>query len=63
MREFIINEKEEKAINEWQEKIKKKFGSYGHYSYIFTPTGIGCVVKVHSEHLNETRDFTDLDSW
>lgn len=63
MREFILNDKEEKAINKWQEEIKKQFGSYGHYSYIFTPTGIGCGVQVYSEHLNETKDFTDYDSW
>lgn len=61
--EFKVNEKEEEEIKKWQERIKKKFGSYGHYTYSFTPTGIGCGIKVYSSHLDKTKDFTDLNNW
>ena len=35
----------------------------GAYTYSFTPTGIGCVVKVTNGATNDTIDLSDYDSW
>jgi hypothetical protein len=37
--------------------------SDGGYSYIFTPTGLGCVVHVRNNITNEELDITDYDKW
>lgn len=60
---FEIDEIEDKAIKKWQKEIKKKYGKYGNFSYIFTPTGIGNILKVKSELTGETKDFTNIDNW
>ena len=60
---FELNEKQEKELKEWQDAIKKVFGEYGSFDYIFTPTGVGNCVKVYS-HLAKTElELTDVDSW
>lgn len=64
---FQLSDKEQKLANEWISKQKKKdntqttFG--GRFSYKFTQTGIGVVVEVIDEHLNESLDVTDYDLW
>ena len=35
----------------------------GAYTYSFTPTGLGLVVKVTNGATNETIDLTDYDAW
>ncbi len=63
MIKYELNEKQENELKEWQEAIKKVFGDYGSYDYIFTPNGIGDGVQVYS-HLAKTKiDLTDIDSW
>jgi hypothetical protein len=60
---FELNEKQIQELKEWKEAIKKVFGEYGEYEYIFSPNGIGCGVEVYS-HLSKTSlDLTDIDSW
>jgi len=37
--------------------------SGGAYTYSFTPTSLGCVVKVTNGATNDTIDLTDYDMW
>ena len=60
---FEITEKQEKEIHEWQEAIKKVYGEYGSFDYIFTPNGIGDGVRVYSHIAKVEKDFTDIESW
>lgn len=60
---FELDEKQVEKLKEWQEAIKKVFGSYGEYEFIFKPTGIGDVVKVYSCLSKATLDLTDVDKW
>jgi hypothetical protein len=60
---FTISEKEEKALQKLKKKINKKHGKYGHITFLFTPTGIGNIIKVHFEVNNKIFNITDLDSW
>jgi hypothetical protein len=60
---FTISGEEIKKLKEWQEKIKDLYGKYGEYTYSFTPTGIGDVIKVKSHLTGLELDITDTDSW
>ncbi len=60
---FTISGEEIKKRNEWQEKIKGLYGEYGEYTYSFTPTGIGDVIKVKSHLTGLELDITDIDNW
>ena len=60
---FYLNEVEEKRLEKWQKKIKKKHGKYGSFTFKFTPTGIGNGISVHSDLENKEKDITDYDSW
>lgn len=63
MIQFSLSEAQEVSLKEWKEAIKKVFGEYGSYDYIFTPTGIGVVVKIYS-HLSKTYlDLTEVENW
>jgi hypothetical protein len=61
--EFHLNEVEEKRLEKWQKKIKKKHGIYGSFAFSFTPTGIGNAVVVHSDLENKEKNITDYGSW
>lgn len=63
MYSFTITEEQEARIGEWKEKIKKKYGEYGLYTYSFTSTGIGIGVDVYSHLAKKKKDFTDYDLW
>jgi hypothetical protein len=66
---FSLNEEEHKKFKEWeikQRKILKKNhpnfpGSY--FTFEFTPTGIGCHIRVRNNATNKTIDITDYKSW
>lgn len=60
---FTLTEPEEKKLKEWQEKIKDLYGEYGNYTFSFTPTGIGDVIKVKSHLTGLELDITDIDNW
>ncbi len=60
---FELSEKERISKKEVLKKIKKKYGTYGHITYMFTPTGIGDVVKMKSSHSEKEYDITDISSW
>jgi hypothetical protein len=60
---FTLNERQEKELKEWQEKIKDLFGKYGHYDYIFTPYGMGTGLKVKSHLTGTTIDLSHEEDW
>jgi len=62
-RVFNLNESQISKLEKWQSKIKKKFGNYGEFTYSFTPTGIGDIVKVYSNLLDETIDLSEYENW
>jgi len=61
--EFKLSTKEKETAEIYLTKIKKKYGTYGHITYSFTETGIGCSVKIKSSHKDKWKDITDLDIW
>lgn len=60
---FELNEKQIKELDEWKKAIKKVFGEYGDYEYIFSPNGIGCEVEVYSHLAKTSLNLSDIDSW
>lgn len=60
---FELNDDQIKILKEWQTKIKKKHKEYGMYDFTFTPTGIGCVVKVYSRTAKKELDLTEIEKW
>ena len=60
---FKLDDKQEKTLKEWRSKIKKKYGEYGHYDYVFTPFGIGTGVKVRSHLSNKEIDLSNVEEW
>ncbi len=63
MTKFELTKTQEEKLKDWKEAIKKVFGEYGKYDYIFSPTGIGDVVKVYSHLAKTTLDLTEVESW
>lgn len=61
--EFNLTSEQVSKLKEWQEKIKDLFGEYGTYDYIFTPLGIGSIVKVRSHLTNTILELTDETTW
>ena len=62
---FQLNEKERAAANEFIKKQDKPYAgpTGGQFSYIFTPTTIGCVIKVVNHFTGEECDVTDYENW
>ena len=67
MIEFKLNEKEEAASKEFQEKHKhpnvNKGAIGGHIHYIFIPTGVGDACCIECGICGEKENITDYDSW
>jgi len=65
---FTISEADDKKIEKWRKKLPKlpdtgqMFPPYRHYTYEFTPTGIGNGVKVTTKQGDEL-DLTDISNW
>lgn len=62
---FQLNKKERAAANEFIKKQDKPYAGAigGQFSYIFTPTSIGCVIKVLNHFTGEECDVTDYEEW
>lgn len=63
---FTLNENEVRKINDWikghdQEVMVGAIG--GRYTYCFTDTNIGRIVKVIDGVTGENFDATDYDDW
>lgn len=63
MMTFTLTETQEAKLLEWREAIKKVFGKYGDYDFIFNPGSIGTVVKVYSHISKTTIDLTEVENW
>lgn len=67
MTTFELTEDEEKKVDKWIKKQKKKDNSSftlgERWTYSFTPTGIGIIKKVIDNKLGEELDITDYDWW
>jgi len=65
MKHFILDEETTKEINKWKKKQKLKdesnFVSGERWTYMFTPGGLGTIIEVRDNILNETKDFTDYN--
>jgi hypothetical protein len=60
---FELGDSEMEKLKQFQEQVKALYGEYGNYTFSFTPTGIGNVVKAYSHLAKIERDLTDIDSW
>ena len=60
---FELTARQEKELNEWQEKIKDLYGEYGTYTFKFTPTGIGNGVVVYSHLTKLELDISHQEDW
>jgi hypothetical protein len=67
MKTFKLEGLEESRANHWIKLQKKKdpsnFTIGERWSYIFTPTGLGTMVIIKDNLLEETMDVTDYDLW
>ena len=67
MRIFELSEEEERQINDWIRKQKEKDSSTftigERWTYCFTPTGLGTIVKVKDNKLDEEFNPTDVSLW
>lgn len=63
---FSLDEKEQQKLNEWlkTKDLNEYTGAIGsRFTYSFTPTSLGTVVKVY-DNLHRTEiDLTDYDMW
>lgn len=67
MIKFELNKHQTVRANEWMNG-KLKDGAYtgaigGRFTFSFTPTSLGEVIKVTDSITNETLDLSDYDSW
>jgi hypothetical protein len=60
---FDLDAGQVEKLEDWKRKIKDLYGEYGHYSYTFSPTGIGNGIVVKSHLANLELDLTDVDTW
>lgn len=63
---FTITGKGLKKLNKWKterNRVAKKDGYTAHYTYSFTPTGLGIVIEVTDDTTLESINITDYESW
>ena len=67
MMTFELNDDQLKKFEKWKKKMMKKDSSMPtageRWTFCFTPTGLGTIVKVIDEATNETLDLTDWDNF
>jgi len=64
---FTLDESQVKRYEAWRKKLEKDNPKYygcagGGYSFIFTQTGLGDIVKVRRDD-GEELDLSDMDKW
>ena len=64
MRNFTLSEEQEKKYKEWHKSLAKTdYGAIGGgYTFCFTPTGLGDIVKVKRDDGHEL-DLTEMENW
>lgn len=66
---FSLNEKQQKELVEWLNAQKEKekdtyIGAIGGmFTYSFTPTTLGTIIKVTNNVSGSMVDLSDYDSW
>jgi hypothetical protein len=63
---FDLTEEDRAKIKAWQnenEPMAYSGAIGGRYTYMFTNTSLGCVVKVRDNLKKIELDLTDYDSW
>lgn len=60
---FELDPSQQERFKKWKQQIKQKHGSYGQYTYKFTPTGIGCCIEIYSDLSKQTLDLSDVEKW
>jgi hypothetical protein len=60
---FEIPASQVEKLEKWKEKIKKKHGEYGTFTYSFTPVGMGVGIKVKSRLTKKKLDLSDVEHW
>ena len=60
---FTLTEADMKKVQKFAKIQDKKSKGRGTYSYIFTPTGIGCSVIVKNNDTFATLDISDYEHW
>lgn len=64
---FQLTEEQRKKLNEWlanRPQKKAYTGAIGgRYTYTFTPTGLGTVVKVKDAIVGDEIDLSDYEHW
>jgi hypothetical protein len=65
--DFKMSDIEAAKVDAWLNvqgaKAEDNSTSGGRYSFTFVPTGIGTVIKVKDDLLNEEIDATDYSNW
>jgi hypothetical protein len=65
MKYFILDKEILKDINKWKREQKSKdssnYISGERWTYMFTPGGLGTIIEVRDNILNEIKDFTDYN--
>lgn len=62
---FKLRPEQEEKLVKWKEARKEVYTgvSGGRYTYVFTPTSLGCIVSVLDNVTNDKLDLTDYDLW
>lgn len=59
----ILDEDQSIKLYNWKKKFKPSTAAIGgEFTYCFTPTGLGTIIKV-KHYKGEEIDLTDYDSW
>jgi len=63
---FTLTPEQVQRIEAWKDEHNR--GKYsgaigGRYTYSFTPTSLGVIVKVRDNLINEELDVTEYDEW
>ena len=62
---FSLDKEQREKLRECADKHEQVYTGAigGRYTYSFTPTGLGTIVKVHDPITNTEIDLTDYESW
>jgi len=62
---FALTKEQSEKLNEWAKALKNgPTGAIGgRFTYSFTPTSLGTIVKVKCGLTNEEVDLTDYQDW
>lgn len=60
--EFELSDRQWRLARKWMEENQKSSGAIGgQFSFVFTPTSLGMIVKV--KDADSELDLTDYDLW